>query len=128
MISEDHVTLKTGVMMLKIQLRITEINYMLKYIKIESSYFKGIVHPKLKMWCLSAYPQDMFKPAWFHLVLTEYVFWLSKPRIPLTGNIWLQRFELEIFVCVLLKKHLHLGCSGGKRINITFSFLGELSL
>ncbi len=29
MISEDHVTLKTGVMMLKIQLRITEINYIL---------------------------------------------------------------------------------------------------
>ncbi len=47
MISEEHVTLKTGVMMLKIQLRITEIHYMLKYIKIESSYFKGIVHPKL---------------------------------------------------------------------------------
>ncbi len=32
MISEDHVTLKTGVMMLKIQLRITAINYILKYI------------------------------------------------------------------------------------------------
>uniref|UniRef100_A0A672P262 Zgc:63587 n=1 Tax=Sinocyclocheilus grahami TaxID=75366 RepID=A0A672P262_SINGR len=34
------------------------------------------------------------------------------------------------FVCVLLKKqsHLHLGCPGGKQINITFSFLGELSL
>ncbi len=32
MISEDHVTLKTGVMMLKIQLRITEINYILQYI------------------------------------------------------------------------------------------------
>ncbi len=31
MISEDHVTLKTGVMMLKIQLRITEINYILTY-------------------------------------------------------------------------------------------------
>ncbi len=31
MISEDHVTLKTGVMMLKIQLRITEINYILPY-------------------------------------------------------------------------------------------------
>ncbi len=30
MISEDHVTLKTGVMMLKIQLHITEINYILK--------------------------------------------------------------------------------------------------
>ncbi len=27
MISEDHVTLKTAVMMLKIQLRITEIEY-----------------------------------------------------------------------------------------------------
>ncbi len=40
MISEDHVTLKTEVMMLKIQLRITEINYILKYIQIESSYFK----------------------------------------------------------------------------------------
>ncbi len=33
----------------------------------------------------------------------------------------LQRFELKIFVCVLLKKqsHLHLGCpAGGKQINI----------
>ncbi len=30
MISEDHVTLKTGVMMLKIQLYITEINYIFK--------------------------------------------------------------------------------------------------
>ncbi len=38
MISEDYVTLKTGVMMLKIQLRITEINYILKYIQIENSY------------------------------------------------------------------------------------------
>ncbi len=42
----------------------------------------------------------------------------------------LQRFELKIFVCVLLKKqsHLHLGCPGGKQINIKFKFLGELSL
>ncbi len=40
MISEDHVTLKTGVMMLKIQRRITEIYYILKYITIENSYFK----------------------------------------------------------------------------------------
>ncbi len=36
MISEDHVTLKTGVMMLKIQLRITEINYTLTHIRIEN--------------------------------------------------------------------------------------------
>ncbi len=36
MISEDHVTLKTGVMMLQIQRCITEINYTLKYIKIET--------------------------------------------------------------------------------------------
>ncbi len=34
MISEDHVTLKTGVMMLKIQRCVTVINYSLKYIKI----------------------------------------------------------------------------------------------
>ncbi len=40
MISEDHVTLKTGVMMLEIQLRITAINYILKYIKIGNSYFE----------------------------------------------------------------------------------------
>ncbi len=36
MISEDHVTLKTGVMM-KIQLRITEIKYTLTYIHIETA-------------------------------------------------------------------------------------------
>ncbi len=40
MISEDHVTLKTGVMMLKIQLRITRINYILTDIHIENSHFK----------------------------------------------------------------------------------------
>ncbi len=34
MISEDHVTLKTEVMMLKIQLCITEINDILQYIQI----------------------------------------------------------------------------------------------
>ncbi len=33
-------TLKTGVIMLKIQLGITGINYILKYIQIENSYFK----------------------------------------------------------------------------------------
>ncbi len=38
MISEDHVTLKTGVMMLKIQLWSQEINYYFKYIHIENSY------------------------------------------------------------------------------------------
>ncbi len=38
MISEDHVTLKTGIMMLKIQLRITEIYYIFKYIQIENSF------------------------------------------------------------------------------------------
>ncbi len=40
MISEDHVTLKTGVMMLKIQLRITEIYYILTYINLENIYLK----------------------------------------------------------------------------------------
>ncbi len=40
MISEDHVTLKTGVMMLKIQLRITAINDSLTDILIENCYLK----------------------------------------------------------------------------------------
>ncbi len=37
MISEDHVTLKTAVMMMKIQLHITEINYTLTHIHIETA-------------------------------------------------------------------------------------------
>ncbi len=41
MISEDHVTLKTGVMMLKIQFCITGMNYILIYITIEIRYFKS---------------------------------------------------------------------------------------
>jgi len=36
---KDHVTLKTGVMILKIQLCITEINYILTYIKIKNTVF-----------------------------------------------------------------------------------------
>ncbi len=39
MISEDHVTLKTGVMMLKIQLCITEINNTLKYVQVKKLLF-----------------------------------------------------------------------------------------
>ncbi len=38
MISEDHVTLTTGGMMLKIQLRITGINYILMCIQTENSF------------------------------------------------------------------------------------------
>ncbi len=41
MISEDHVTLKTGVMMLEIQLCISGINYILEYIQIENRHFKS---------------------------------------------------------------------------------------
>ena len=46
-----------------------------------------------------------------------------------TTDRW-QWLELKTIICVLLKKqsHLHLGCPGGKQINIIFSFLGELSL
>ncbi len=43
MISEDHVTLKTEVMMLEIQLFITGINYILTYITIENRYFKIVI-------------------------------------------------------------------------------------
>ncbi len=37
---KDHVTLKTGVMMLKIKLYITGINKILLYTEIENSHFK----------------------------------------------------------------------------------------
>ncbi len=38
LISEGHVTLKTGAMMLKIQRCVTEINYIIKYIKLGNQY------------------------------------------------------------------------------------------
>ncbi len=44
MISEDHVTLKTAVMMLKIQRHITEINYSVTDIHIENSYLNFSKH------------------------------------------------------------------------------------
>ncbi len=37
---KDHVTLQTGVMMLKIHLWITEINYIIKYIEMEIIFLK----------------------------------------------------------------------------------------
>ncbi len=37
---KDHVTLKTGVIMMKIQRCITEINYILKYIKRKKTLFE----------------------------------------------------------------------------------------
>ncbi len=40
MLSEDHVTLKTEVMMLKIQLCFTGINYIITYVKMDNFYFK----------------------------------------------------------------------------------------
>ncbi len=71
--------------------------------------------------------------AGFNLVLSVYVLFSPQAVSPIDCHYMtdrLQRFELKISVCVLLKKqsHLHLGCPGGKQINITFSFLGELSL
>jgi len=47
------VTLKTGVMMLKIQLCITEINSILKYIKIDNSSFKlSNIHLPILIFCV----------------------------------------------------------------------------
>ncbi len=62
------------------------------------------------------------------LVLSVYVVLTLKAVSPIDWHYMtdrLQRFELKN-LCVLLKKqsHLHLGCPGGKQINITFSFLG----
>ncbi len=44
LISEDHVILKTGVMMLNIQLHITGIHYISEYITKENSYIVNIFH------------------------------------------------------------------------------------
>ncbi len=69
---------------------------------------------------------------WFCLCM--FVFFTLKAVGPIDCSFMtdrLQWFELlKIFVCVLLKKqsHLHLGCCGGKQVNIIFSFLGELFL
>ncbi len=70
------------------------------------------------------------RAAGFNLVLSVYVFFSLKAVSPIDCHYMTNRFELKIFVCVLLKKqsHLHLGHPGGKQTNITFSFLGELSL
>ncbi len=67
------------------------------------------------------------RAAGFHLVLSVYIFFTLKAVGPIDCHYMtdrLQRFELKIFVCVLLKKqsHLYLGCSGGKQINIKFHF------
>ncbi len=48
---KDHVTMKTGVMMLKIQHWITEMNYISKYNKIENSYFKFYFFFFLQYYC-----------------------------------------------------------------------------
>ncbi len=48
MISEDHVTLKTGVMMLKI----TEINYILTDNHIENSFYTAMIFTILMFYCI----------------------------------------------------------------------------
>ncbi len=46
-------TLKTGVMLLKIKLCIQRVNYILKYIKIENCYFKLQTYfTKLQFFCI----------------------------------------------------------------------------
>ncbi len=52
MISEDHVTLKTGVIMVDIQLCITGIKYILKYIQIENSYINLIIFYRFLLYFL----------------------------------------------------------------------------
>ncbi len=61
--------------------------------------------------------------AGFNLVLSVYVCFTLKAVSPIDCRYItdrLQRFELKIFVCVLLKKQRwHLGCPQSKQINIT---------
>ncbi len=72
------------------------------------------------------------RAAGFHLVLSVVIFFFIvfltlKAMSPIDCHYMtdrLQRFELKIFICVLLKKqsHLHLRCPGGKQINIIFGW------
>ncbi len=49
---KDHVTLKTGIMMLKIYFCITGINYILQYIKIEKLFEIVIVFHNICFHCI----------------------------------------------------------------------------
>jgi len=67
----------------------------------------------------------------FNLDLSKPVLFTLIVEVPIHSYYLTDRRQrLQIIICVLLKKksHLHLGCPGGKQINIKFSFLGELSL
>ncbi len=80
MISEDHVTLKTGVMMLKIQLHITEINSILKYITIENI--------KLQYYC---------KILLFDKIIMFFIFW----EMFTVGKVWFKRTGRKYSACQL---------------------------
>ncbi len=61
---------------------------------------------------------------WFCLCM---FLWLSKPWVSLTAFIWLT--DCNPLCSTEEQSHLHLGCpAGGQQRNITFTFLGELSL
>ncbi len=60
---KDHVTLKTGEIMLKIQLR-SKINYIVKYIQIENSYFNLWYYFTILQYLVCF---DQIQPSWeFH--------------------------------------------------------------
>ncbi len=80
MISEDHVTLKTGIMMLKIQLHITEINSILKYITIENI--------KLQHYC---------KILLFDKIQLFFFFW----EMFTVGKVWFKRTGRKYSACQL---------------------------
>ncbi len=90
---------------------------------ISNLFYQAIEQMYLIKWPVSVYI-DVPEPLTRH---APDVFWMSSGELDIAC---IKRFELKIFVCVLLKKQspLHLGCPGGKQINIKFSFLGEISL
>ncbi len=84
------------------------------------------------MFYVSEQPEHVDKLCVIWICLCMF-FFILKDSVPIDLHymtLRLQRFELKLFVFVLLKKqsHLHLGYTGGKQKNIKFVFLGELSL
>ncbi len=95
---KDHVTLKTGVMMLKIQLCITGINYIFKYLKMEKLfkillfYFIYQINAALVNIKKSTYPEILNSSAVFKNLLLFDQRWMKCQYLnhsnSVSGDLW----------------------------------------
>ncbi len=76
----DHVTLKTGVMMLKIQLCITEINYILKYIKTEKSLNCNNISQYYCFYCIFVQINADLMNEWMKHLYSAFIVYCCTPK------------------------------------------------